>query len=211
VTQDPIQQNPQQESPQQEGHWPPEHVGTLPPRQGHWPLSAPKSSHALRNGLIILLAAVVVICGGLVLASAIGGKATSTSNAKVTHGMNEAVRDGQFEFVVTSMTCGHSMEGDEIPDGAFCEVGVSVKNIGNKAQLFDGAVQKATGSTGSVYSDDPAAEVYANGLALSFLDHINPGNHMAGVLVYDIPQYTTLTSITLHDSPYSHGVTVALS
>lgn len=44
-----------------------------------------------------------------------------------------------------------------------------------------------------------------------FLNEINPGNTVKGVLVFDMPKGTTPASIELHDSMLSGGVTVSLS
>jgi Telomeric repeat-binding factor 2. len=45
----------------------------------------------------------------------------------------------------------------------------------------------------------------------AFLNNINPGNSVAGILVYDVPKGLTLSKIELHDSMFSGGVTVTLS
>ena len=43
-----------------------------------------------------------------------------------------------------------------------------------------------------------------------FLNQINPGNTVKGVLVYDMPKGAVPASIELHDSMFSGGATVSL-
>ncbi len=43
-----------------------------------------------------------------------------------------------------------------------------------------------------------------------FLNEINPGNTVKGMLVFDMPKDAKPTSIELHDSPFSGGVTLRL-
>jgi hypothetical protein len=175
--------------------------------------------------LLIVVALLVVLCGGIVIAAALngGGKSGTSTNGgtsgtkpagKAAAGLNTPVRDGKFEFVVKSVTCGKPTEGDSAlgkqAQGQFCELAVSVKNIGNKPQTFSGSSQKARGSTGATYADDTEAELYANQNAQTFLQDINPGNQVAGVLVFDIPKDAKITSVELHDSPFSGGVTVTV-
>ncbi|WP_189082424.1 DUF4352 domain-containing protein [Mangrovihabitans endophyticus] len=89
--------------------------------------------------------------------------------------------------------------------------GLAHRNIGDKAQLFDGSSQKALDAKGTEYSNDAAAEIDANGDSSTFLEEINPGNQVKGRLIFDVPKSTKLTAIELHDSVFSGGVTVALS
>jgi hypothetical protein len=138
-----------------------------------------------------------------------------TTAAKAEPGIGDAVRDGKFEFVVTKVDCSKSKVGSEYlnkkAQGKFCMVSVSVKNIGQEAQLFDGSSQKAMDAKGTEYSNDGAAEMYSNEDTATFLNEINPGNSSKGRLVFDVPKSTKLTALELHDSPFSGGVRVGLS
>ncbi|WP_203792655.1 DUF4352 domain-containing protein [Actinoplanes couchii] len=57
---------------------------------------------------------------------------------------------------------------------------------------------------------DSSAAIYANEDGQVLFEEINPGNSVKGKLVFDIPADKKLTSLELHDSMFSGGVTVAL-
>ena len=125
------------------------------------------------------------------------------------------VRDGKFEFVVTGARCGVTQVGNEFlnatPQGQYCLVAMSVKNVGDEAQLFDASSQKALNADGQTYSADSEASIYANESNQTFLNEINPGNQVNdAVVAFDIPKDQALAVVELHDSPLSGGVEVAL-
>lgn len=135
--------------------------------------------------------------------------------AKKAAGIGDPVRDGKFEFTVTRVDCGKKTVGDQYlnkaAQGQFCLVSVTVRNVGNEAQLFSGDSQKAFDADGTTFSNDGSAELYANNNAQTFLQEINPGNQVKGKLVFDVPESTKLVRMEMHDSPFSGGVKVALS
>ncbi|MEU4383444.1 DUF4352 domain-containing protein [Micromonospora echinofusca] len=143
--------------------------------------------------------------------SAVKGEEKAAKTAKI----GQPARDGKFEFTVKSSKCGVAKVGDNVlgekAQGQFCLVTINVKNIGKEAQMFDGSSQKAYAADGTEYSSDTGAAIYANKNAETFLNDINPGNQVTGVVVFDIPKNVKLTKLELHDSPFSGGVTVALS
>jgi hypothetical protein len=134
--------------------------------------------------------------------------------AKQAPGLNTAVRDGKFEFVVTGVDCSKSTLGHDFltkkAQGRFCVVDVSVRNIGKEAQMFAGFSQKAFDAAGAEFTNDGGAEFYANDNNETFLNEINPGNQVKGRVVFDVPKGTVLATIELHDSAFSGGVKVAL-
>ncbi|MEV4481681.1 DUF4352 domain-containing protein [Micromonospora coxensis] len=140
-----------------------------------------------------------------------GGGDTKAKVAKI----GQPARDGKFEFTVKSTKCGVAKVGDSVlgdkAQGQFCLVTINVKNIGKEAQMFDGSSQKAYAADGTEYSADGGAAIYANKNAETFLNEINPGNQVTGVVVFDIPKNVKLAKLELHDSPFSGGVDVALS
>ncbi|MGC4861134.1 DUF4352 domain-containing protein [Micromonospora sp. DT41] len=129
--------------------------------------------------------------------------------------IGQPARDGKFEFTVKSSKCGVAKVGSDMlgqkAQGQFCLVTLNVKNIGKEAQMFDGSSQKAYAADGTEYSADTGAAIYANKNAETFLNDINPGNQVNGVVVFDIPKNVKLTKLELHDSPFSGGVDVTLS
>jgi hypothetical protein len=125
-------------------------------------------------------------------------------------GLNTAVRDGLFEFVVTSVTCGHA----EIvngwlraqPQGQYCVAEMTVANIGREARHFADGSQKAFGPEGNTYAADTGAGVVANGNGNAWWNVVNPGNSIAAKVVFDLPPAGTISVLELHDSPFSGGV-----
>lgn len=144
-----------------------------------------------------------------------GATAKGEEKAAKTAKIGQPARDGKFEFTVKSSKCGVAKVGDSVlgekAQGQFCLITINVKNIGKESQMFDGSSQKAYAADGTEYSSDTGAAIYANKNAETFLNEINPGNQVTGVVVFDIPKNVKLTKLELHDSPFSGGVTVALS
>ncbi|MEV4467375.1 DUF4352 domain-containing protein [Micromonospora echinofusca] len=169
----------------------------------------------------LLATAVVALgcgLGGADEASSSGGSdgaAKGEEKAAKTAKIGQPARDGKFEFTVKSSKCGVAKVGTsmlgEKAQGQFCLVTINVRNIGKESQMFDGSSQKAYAADGTEYSADTGAAIYANQNAETFLNDINPGNQVTGVVVFDIPKKVKLTKLELHDSPFSGGVTVALS
>lgn len=127
------------------------------------------------------------------------------------------VRDGNFEFVVVKVEYGKTEVGNgfQKAQGQYALVTLKVTNVKNDPQLFAGTNQKAfIGS--AKYEADTTAAIYANQDAYgdstkSFLNDINPGNSVEGIVVFDIPAGKKLTKVELHDSAFSGGVEVTLS
>ena len=157
-------------------------------------------------------------------ASSDGGSADAASGddaggdaekeAAKTVKVGQPARDGKFEFTVKAPRCGVKKVGSDLlgakAQGQFCLVTVQVKNIGDEPQTFSDSSQKAFGADVE-YSTDTTAGLYANEDTSTFLNEINPGNKVTGVLVFDIPAKAKLTKLELHDSPFSGGVTVTLT
>jgi hypothetical protein len=145
--------------------------------------------------------------------SSAGGDSSSTGNGSSENavGLNQAARDGKFEFTVTGQDCSKNTIGEDplskTAQGTFCVVSLTVKNIGNKAQLLDASSQKALDAGGNEYSADSSAAMYL-GDTNTFLNQLNPGSTVNGQIAYDVPVGTQLTELELHDSPFSGGVTV---
>lgn len=132
-----------------------------------------------------------------------------------TPGLNDPVRDGQFEFTVTGVSCGHESVGEQWwkhdAQGEFCIVEMTVRNIGTDARRFADGSQKAKGPEGNTYAADTGAGVVVNGNGNAVWNVVNPGNAIDAKIVYDVPPGGTLASLELHDSPFSGGVTVAVT
>src|SRR3954451_23834819 len=76
-----------------------------------------------------------------------GSSSTGSGSSENAVGLNQAARDGKFEFTVTGQDCSKNTIGEaplsKTAQGTFCLVSVTVKNIGNEAQLLDASSQKA--------------------------------------------------------------------
>jgi hypothetical protein len=143
-----------------------------------------------------------------------GGAGTAAAPPALP-GFGEPVRDGQFEFVVSGLTCGHTELVNGIlraqAQGQFCVVELSVRNIGDEARHFGDGLQKAYGPNGDQYAADTHAGVVANGSGAAVWNVINPGNAVQAKIVFDIPPAATITTLELHDSLLSGGVRVAVA
>lgn len=129
-------------------------------------------------------------------------------------GLNTPVVDGKFTFTVTSVECGIPSVGDEYlsetAQGQFCRVGLVVENTGNEPQYMFADNQKAFDAEGREFAPATSAMIYDGDAGGAWMTEINPGNSITGSLLFDIPAGATLTSIELHDSAFSGGVTVSL-
>jgi hypothetical protein len=142
-----------------------------------------------------------------------GGRASAGRAATV--GVGKPVRDGNFQFTVTKVRCGLGKVGSnpyltKKAQGQFCVVTLTVTNIKTEPRMLNDFDQKAFVG-GSSYDADSTAGLYLSGDENSvWLNSINPGNTVAGRIVFDIPTGATLTKLELHDSGFSGGVDVDL-
>lgn len=144
-------------------------------------------------------------------------KLTKANNSEVTVAkLGEPARDGQFEFVVKSVTCGKPSVTDSSgfatknAQGQYCLVDLTVKNIGDKQQYFTESDQKLLSPSGQQYSADTTATLYNSNSSDVFLSQINPGNSVQGIIVFDIPKEQSAANAELHDSAFSNGIKVEL-
>ena len=72
------------------------------------------------------------------------------------------------------------------------------------------AHEYAFNAAGQKYEADSAAAIYLGQYNKSFLENINPGNGVNGVVLFDIPKDGKIVKLELHDSALSGGVTVNL-
>ncbi|MFT4199720.1 DUF4352 domain-containing protein [Gordonia sp. (in: high G+C Gram-positive bacteria)] len=215
--------------PPQGGGYPPQ--GGYPAPGGYPPPAAPEKKS--RKGLIIgIIVAIIALCGIGVAVSGGGDKSdkssTPTANAPAGGGetqaeekhddgdakLNQPVRDGKFEFVVTNVDTGQTSVGESILEqkaqGQFAIVSVTVKNIGDKKQSFDPSSQKLVDQQGREHGTDTTAQLALGGSDIPIWDDINPGNEVNVKLVFDIPKNAVPSALELHDSMFSNGSKVSL-
>lgn len=134
--------------------------------------------------------------------------------AKPKPGIGVPVNDGNFQFTLKSVQCGATKVGtvlEKKAQGQFCLVTVVVKNVKKDPRTFDASSQKAFGADGAEFGADGAASIYVNENNETFINDINPGNQVQGVLVFDIPKTAKITKLRFHDSAFSGGVEVVAS
>jgi hypothetical protein len=129
-------------------------------------------------------------------------------------GLNQPVRDGMLQFTVTKMSCGHaSVSIGEITrsaQGQFCLITLTVANVGRQARAFSEGFQKAIGDDDSNYTPDSAAGFIVNSGAATIWTVVNPGNHVSGTIVFDIPRERRIVRLELHDQAFSDGAELPL-
>lgn len=172
--------------------------------------------------IVIVLIAVIAGAGG---SSDTASNSTSTDNSSTNNAENtqadamakigEPARDGKFEFVVKGIECGKKSVGTneyltKTPQGQFCLLTVNVKNIGDEPQTMFADNQYLFNAEGQKSSADGEATIYAGGTNSTWMNEINPGNAVEGVIVFDIPVGQTPVTAELHDSALSDGVKISL-
>lgn len=168
-------------------------------------------------GVVVLL----VIIG---IAVAVGHNGTKTGTvttpassggAKTTRlaGIGDPVRDGKFQFTVTKITYTHRVGNsflNKTAQGEYTILRITVTNIGGVAQTLDDSAQYVYDARGRQFSADSEADIYLNNNDQVFLNQINPGNTVRGMIAFDLPKGDKAVKAELHDSPFSGGVTVSL-
>ena len=128
-------------------------------------------------------------------------------------GLRDPVRDGQFEFVVRSVRCGVGSVGKGFgrrePLEQFCLVALEVENSGREGRTFGGGHQYLFDRAGKRHDPNLDATAQHGGLQL-LSTHLNPGQRLAGTLVYDVPDPIELARVEVHDAPFSGGASVEL-
>jgi hypothetical protein len=91
----------------------------------------------------------------------------------------------------------------------FCIVDLVITNIGDESQSFSGENCTLLNAEGQEFSADSEAAFYFEDAEWLY-EEINPGNSLATKVIFDVPAGMAPTSIELHDSAFSGGVTVNL-
>ncbi len=205
----------------------------LPPAAYPPPPGPPrKKKHRVRNVLLGLIGVVVLIIVISAIASSGGGSNPSPSSSSASGSapkvstpaapkaasVGTPVRDGKFQFTITSVTTaksvGNASEGlGDTAQGEYTILHVTVTNIGSGAQTLDDSSQYIYDASGRKYDASTDADLDLNGSSGTdsvFFNDINPGNTVKGQLAFDMPSGTTAVKAELHDSAFSSGVTVNL-
>ncbi len=199
--------------------------GFYPPHRPYQPAALPERRRQRRvwPWAAGLTAAAMGCVGALAIAQtpvqpAMTGLTTWDANQ---HGRNAVAgrlgapsRDGSFLFTVGRVRCGVTSVGTladrQRAQGRFCLIDLTVQNVGSTGQLFDGSAQKAYDARGAEFVFDGGAARRVEGQDRLLLQNINPGVRARGTLVFDVPAYTRLASVVLHESTFTPGVRVPL-
>ncbi|WP_182908093.1 DUF4352 domain-containing protein [Microbispora sp. H13382] len=130
-------------------------------------------------------------------------------------GLGDVVKDGKFAFKVSKVEKGLSQVGEGFTvskaQGQYVLIHLTVKNIGDEAQMFSDSAQKLSDAKGRTFDADSGAAALGLKGSNAFLNNINPGNAVNGILLFDVPRDIKLKAVELHDSMFSDGVTVSLA
>lgn len=91
--------------------------------------------------------------------------------------------------------------------GEYILIHVTVSNIGDKPRSYFGGNQQLIDDQGREFTNDVEAEINLN---TQLSADINPGNKLAVIIAFDVPQGAVPAAIEFHDSAFSGGVRVAL-
>lgn len=141
--------------------------------------------------------------------------ASGVTTAKAV-GLNQPARDGKFEFVVKTVTCGQTSVGaneyaTKDAQGQYCLMSLTVKNIGDRAQGLYSSNQKLLNSRNQQFAADDIASSYLDTSYSTLFSNINPGNQIEGTIVFDFPKGEIPVQAELHDDAFSGGVKVNLA
>jgi hypothetical protein len=129
-------------------------------------------------------------------------------------GIGDQVQDGSFAFTVTDVETKQSLGSGFLKsdaEGSYVLVHVTVTNVGTEASTFSDSNQTLLDADGREFSADSGTAVMYLPDSQAFLNQINPGNKVDGVLVFDVPEGLAPAAIELRESMFSGGVTVSLA
>ena len=217
--------------------WPPQQQQS----QYYPPQRPPKKKRHLVRNILLGLAGIIVLIVISSIAANKGGKGTpaasssssstpaasskstpaassksTPANAAPAAKIGTPVRDGKFQFTITSVshakTAGDTADGlGASAQGKYTILHVTVTNIGSQPQTLDDSSQYVYDASGRKYDASTNADIYLNGSSDSvFLNDINPGNTVKGKIAFDMPAGVKAVKAELHDSAFSGGISVSL-
>ena len=171
-------------------------------------------------GFFVILIVIGAVAGskGAPAASSGGAPANAAPAAPQAAKIGTPVRDGKFQFTVTSISYAKSV-GDtadglgDTAQGEYVILHVTVTDIGGQPQTLDDSSQYVYDASGRKYDASTNADLDLNSASGSdsvFFNDINPGNTVRGELAFDMPAGLKAVKAELHDSAFSGGVTVNL-
>jgi hypothetical protein len=148
---------------------------------------------------LLIVTALVSGCGAV--------PASTVRSSAVVASIGGEVHDGNFVFTVTRFDSDLPRIRDHVPRGDYVAVIVTVKNVGDHPEIYDGANQKLKDSASKTYSTDIVVDATLNGESSAV---INPGHQVQMATVFDIPPDAVPAAVELHESALSVGAAVNL-
>ncbi|MEV2223431.1 protein kinase [Nocardia vinacea] len=132
--------------------------------------------------------------------------------APVSAGLNSPVRDGKFEFVVTSVDSGVPRIGLQNASGSYSVVTVAVRNISDEPKWFLPVGQRLVDTQGRQVDHNAIATMWqTTQRRYGYSFELQPGQSATTQLVFDVAQDATPSRLELHDFMLSNGATVELN
>ncbi|WP_307851234.1 DUF4352 domain-containing protein [Nocardiopsis sp. MG754419] len=104
---------------------------------------------------------------------------------------------GQWEVTVESVETTDTFDDggtEQVPQGEFLVVTMTVLNSGDEATIFDESGVTVVDSDGNTHMASGQT-----GEQSLFLEQINPGNSVTGEVVFDVPEGTDATTLQVED------------
>ena len=167
--------------------------------------------------IVVALAAAAVLGGDIDTGTTADETASDTTDDQEDSadgaGFGSPAADGKFTFTVNSFECGEDSVGEGPfaveADGEYCIAEATVENTGDESQVLN--IRSQYLYIGDErYSPDPDA-IFADERAEAFfIEEIDAGLSVDGVIVWDVPDGSDPDRLELHESPFSDGVEVDL-
>lgn len=140
------------------------------------------------------------------------GSSTTTSAeapaAPEAPGFGTPVTVGTFEFTASALTDIGTTVGtpplSQDAQGTYLQLDLSVKNVGDSAEMFLSNYVKLIDADGRTFDSDSTASIYADGASV-WVSTINPGNAMSGPIFFDVPAGTQPVAIQVTDNMFADG------
>jgi hypothetical protein len=94
------------------------------------------------------------------------------------------------------------------PDGQYCQVDLTVRNVGGSTRNLFVAPERLVDTTGAEH--DVNRLLSGTAFSRRIWENISEADTASGTLVFDIPLTATADHLELHDGPASGGTTIAL-
>lgn len=128
-------------------------------------------------------------------------------------GIGEAVASGDFEVTVTDVESGVASVGDDMfgaeAQGQFVVVSMEVTNVGDSPVMFLSSDIELSDAEGRTYAADEVSAMYVED-SNSFLEEINPGNTVDGVVLFDVPEEVEPDTLVFRGGLFDDPIEIAI-